>query len=71
MVYDKLNCQSFKDYHLTYLKCDVLLLAGVFENVRKTSLETYELDPAHYYSAPALGWDALLLKKWYRVRTYK
>ena len=34
-VYDKLNCSSFKDYHLTYLKCDVLLLADVFEQFRK------------------------------------
>ena len=22
-VYNKLNCSSFKDYHLTYLKCDI------------------------------------------------
>ena len=60
-VYKKLNCKTFEDYHLTYLKCDVLLLADVFENFRKTSLETYGLDPAHYYSAPGLAWDALLL----------
>jgi hypothetical protein len=35
-VYNKLNCKSFKEYHLTYLQCDVLLLADVFENFRKT-----------------------------------
>ena len=35
-VYTKLNCKTFKDYHMTYLKTDVLLLADVFENVRKT-----------------------------------
>ena len=60
-VYNKLNCKTFEDYHMTYLKCDVLLLADVFENFRITSLQTYELDPANYLSAPALGWDALLL----------
>ena len=59
-VYNKLNCETFEDYHMAYLKCDVLLLADVFENFRITSLETYELDPSHYLSAPALAWDALL-----------
>ena len=61
IVYDKLNCQSFKDYHLTYLKCDVLLLADVFENFRKTCQTYYGLDPANYISAPSLAWDAMLL----------
>ena len=31
-VYETLNCQTFRDYHLAYLKTDVLLLADVFEN---------------------------------------
>ena len=61
-VYNKLNCKSFLDYHLTYLKCDVLLLADVFENFRQTCLEYYKLDPANYVSAPGLAWDAMLLK---------
>ena len=26
-VYTKMNCKTFKNYHLLYLKCDVLLLA--------------------------------------------
>ena len=34
-VYKTLKCQTFKDYHMTYLKTDVLLLADVFENFRK------------------------------------
>ena len=41
---------------------DVLLLADVFENFRKICQEKYGLDPAHYYSAPGLSWDALLKK---------
>ena len=31
-VYTKMTCKTFKDYHLLFLKCDVLLLADVFEN---------------------------------------
>ena len=44
-VYKKMNCKTFKDYHLLYLKCDVSLLADVFENFRKTGIQYYELDP--------------------------
>ena len=36
-VYKKMKCETFKDYHMTYLKCDVLLLADVFENFRKNN----------------------------------
>ena len=38
----------------------LLLLADVFENFRKTSLEYYKLDPRHYYTVPGLSWDACL-----------
>ena len=55
-----MNCQTFKDYHLIYLQCDVLLLADVFENFRRTCLDYYKLDPANYISAPGLAWDAML-----------
>ena len=34
---------------------DILLLADVFENFRKMSLETYGLDPIHYYSLSGLS----------------
>jgi hypothetical protein len=59
-VYNKLGCKSFKDYHMTYLKCDVLLLADVFENFRITCMEYYKLDPANYISCRSLAWDAML-----------
>ena len=46
------------DYH--DLKSDVLLLADVFEEFRNICLKNYELDPAWYYAAPGLSWDASL-----------
>ena len=33
---------------------DTLLLAGVFENFRNKCIEIYELEPAHFLSAPRL-----------------
>ena len=59
-VWDSFNCKTIKDYHDIYLKSDVLLLADVFENFRKTCLKHYKLDPCHYYTAPGLAWDACL-----------
>jgi hypothetical protein len=52
--------KTMKEYHDLYLETDVLLLADVFENFRKTCLKNYGLDPAHYVSAPGLSWDAFL-----------
>ena len=59
-VWNEFNCMTMGDYHDVYLKSDVLLLADVFESFRKTALETYKLDPAHYITAPGLSWDAML-----------
>ena len=59
-VWKSFNCKTLKDYHDLYLKSDVLLLADVFENFRKTCLKHYKLDPCHYYTAPGLAWDACL-----------
>ena len=59
-VWRTLKMEYFKDYHELYNKVDVLLLADVFENFRNICLENYELDPAHYYTAQGLAWDAAL-----------
>ena len=52
--------KTMKDYHNLYLKCDVLLLADVFEKFRNNSTKNYGLCPSHYLSAPAFSWDAML-----------
>ena len=59
-VWKGLGCNTMLDYHKHYLRSDILLLADVFETFRKMSLETYKLDPCHYYSLPGLSWDAML-----------
>ena len=38
----------------------MILLSDVLENFRATCFQYYKLDPAHYYSAPGLSWNACL-----------
>ena len=42
----------------------MLILADVFEKFRAVSMEQgrFEVDPAHYVSAPQMAWDAMLKK---------
>ena len=59
-VWNTFKLQSMGEYHNLYLKSDILLLADVFENFRKTCLKYYKLDPCHYFTSPGLSWDAML-----------
>ena len=59
-VWKTFNMKTLEDYHKLYNKVDVLLLADVFENFRNICINNYKLDPAHYYTAPGLAWDAAL-----------
>ncbi|XP_054272892.1 uncharacterized protein LOC128993158 [Macrosteles quadrilineatus] len=59
-VWNEFNIQSMKAYTLLYNQSDVLQLADVMENFRNICMETYQLDPAWYYTAPGLAWSAML-----------
>ena len=59
-VWETFNLKTMGEYHDLYLESDILLLADVFENFRKTCLEYYKLDPCHYFTSPGLSWDAML-----------
>ncbi|XP_026819595.2 uncharacterized protein LOC113558329 [Rhopalosiphum maidis] len=59
-VWDHFDCEMLGDYSDLYLKIDVLLLADVFENFRDVCMRAYNLDAAHYYTAPGLSFDAML-----------
>ena len=61
-VFKTLNNKNVGDYLDLYVKRDTLLLADVFENFRNKCIEIYELDPAHFLSAPGLAWQACLKK---------
>ena len=59
-VWKTFEMKNLEDYHNLYNKVDVLLLSDVFENFRDICIKKYNLDPAHYYTAPGLAWDATL-----------
>ena len=54
--------KNFGEYHDLYVQSDTLLLADVFENLRKVCMKICELDPAYFLSAPGLAWNACLKK---------
>ena len=56
------NNKNLGDYHDLYVQSDTILLADVFENFRNMCVKVYELDPAHFLSAPGLAWQACLRK---------
>ena len=61
-MFKSLNNKNFGDYHNLYVKSDTLLLADVSKNFRNKCIEIYELDPAHFLSAPRFAWQACLKK---------
>ena len=59
-IWNTFNLKNMGEYHDLYLKSDILLLADVFENFRKTCMQYYKLDPCHYFTSPGLSWDAMI-----------
>ena len=55
---------SLLEISIYFIAADVMILADVFETFRDVSLTKgkFEIDPAHYVSAPQMAWDAMLKK---------
>lgn len=70
-VYELSKCQNFGNYLSLYLKCDVLLLADVFEAFRVMCLKNYGLDPCHYFTSPGFSWDAMLKMTGANIECFK
>ena len=61
-VFEYLINKYLGDYLDLYVQSGTLLLADVFENFRNMCIKVYELDSAHFLSAPRLAWQACLKK---------
>ena len=61
-VFKELKLKTLGEYHDLYVQSDTLLFADVFENFRNMCIKVYELDHAHFLTAPGLAWQACLKK---------
>ena len=61
-VWKVFKIKNLGEYHNLYVQSDTSLFADVFENFRDKCKEIYELDPAHFLSAPGLSWQACFKK---------
>ena len=59
-VWKTFEMKNLDDYHNLYNQVDVLLLSDVLENLRNICCKHYNLDPAHYFTAPGLALDPAL-----------
>ena len=62
-VWQVLEIKNLGEYHDLYVQSDTLLLADVFENFTNKCIKIYELDPAHFLSAPGIAWQACLKRR--------
>lgn len=58
LVWTSFSCKSFYDYLLLYQITDVVLLAEVFQNYRKSAYDVFELEVVSFLSSPQLSWTA-------------
>ena len=58
IVFKAFKLKDLGQYHDLYVKSDTLQLSNVFDTFRNMCSKVYELDPAHFLSAPALAWQA-------------
>ena len=67
-VWKAFEISTMYEYHDLYLKIDVLLLVCMFEIFRKESINSFELDPAHYLSTSGYSWDEMLRLTYVNVK---
>ena len=61
-LWEVFKIKNLGEYHDLYVQSDTFLLTDVYESIRDRCIDTYELDHAHFLSAPGLAWQACLKK---------
>ena len=67
-VFEEFKLKNLGNYHDFHVQSDTLLLTDVFDNFRNKYIEIYDVDPAHFLSAPGLAWQASLKKTGVELR---
>jgi hypothetical protein len=60
LIFNFLKCENLKEYMEFYCMLDVYLLAEVFTEFRKETLENFEIDPCNFVSLPGMGLQCFL-----------
>lgn len=55
-LWERKGMREFEEYHNYYLMSDVLQLADAFEELRRTGVQEFNVDPAHFQGAPGYTW---------------
>ena len=61
-IWEEFNMKIIKDYLETFCMTDTLILAQVFEELRKESMDNFSMDPSHFISLPGFAYKAFLKK---------
>ena len=67
-VFEEFKLKTLGNYHDFHVQSDTLLLTDVFDNFRNMYIEIYDVDPAHFLSAPGLALQASLKKTGVELR---
>lgn len=59
-VWNAMGMRTLQDFLETYLLSDVLLLADVLSIFRKNMMDSFRLDPMHYFSLSGFSFDCAL-----------
>ena len=67
-IYEKAGMRTIGEWSRLYCIIDTILLGAAFENVRKISIESTELDPASFYGIPSLGQACFLKSRLEKIK---
>ena len=67
-MFEEFKLKNLDHYLDLYVQSDTLLLTDVFRNFRNKCIEIFELNPAHFLSAPGLSWQTCLKKDRSKIR---
>ena len=54
-IWNVFKCETMRDFHTFYMKCDVALICDVFEHFCKIAHADYKLDPKYYITIPSFS----------------
>ena len=60
LMWREFDCKTIQDYLELYLVLDTMLLTGMVEAYRITTLAHFKLDPMYYVSSASMSMDAML-----------